>query len=242
MLLLDVGNSRCKWAYVENGAWVQQGVEEKTDWLALQRNFELLSAPKQIIISNVGGEAAALSIRSICSIWPAPLEFVIAKSEQCGVRNGYVQPEQLGSDRWIALIAAWHKFRRACLVVNCGTATTIDTLSANGEFVGGLIVPGVSLMQQSLIQNTAQLRDIAGNLEDFPRNTANAIYTGVIRATAGAIQSQFALMSTSATTRDAICVISGGAAIKIEKHLGMRVERIDNLVLEGLKIIGEANA
>ena len=76
--------------------------------------------------------------------------FIGAREKQCGVRNGYAKPAQLGSDRWAALIAAWHLVQRKCLVVDSGTATTIDTLSGQGEFVGGLILPGVELMQRSL--------------------------------------------------------------------------------------------
>jgi type III pantothenate kinase len=242
VLLLDAGNSRCKWARIENGVWAQQGVAENAQWLTLQQSFALLPAPTRIIVSNVGGEAMAQKISSLCSIWPVAVEFVRAQNAQCGVRNSYGEPARLGSDRWVALIAAWQKYKRACLLVNCGTATTIDTLSNTGEFVGGLILPGVSLMQQSLVNNTAQLTGDAGAVQDYPRNTADAMATGVIRATVGAIQYQYALLNAAGANDSVKCVLSGGAAGKIEMYLGMDVERIDNLVLEGLKIIGETSA
>jgi type III pantothenate kinase len=241
VLLLDVGNSRCKWARIENGVWTHHGVAENADWPALQRSFESLTAPVRIIISNVGGEVMAQQLRSICSKWSVPLEFVAAGSKQCGVSNAYEEPGQLGSDRWAALIAAWQRIGRACLVVNCGTATTVDALSDEGEFLGGLIVPGVTLMQHSLTHNAAQLRDEVGRMQNFPRNTADAIHSGVICATLGAIEHQYALLkSTSANT--VTCVLSGGAAGKIATYLGMPVAHVDNLVLEGLKIIGDAGA
>lgn len=240
MLLLDVGNSRCKWALVRNGEWIHHGVAGNTEWVALQHDFAALPVPTRVLISNVAGEAMAQRLRSICAEWRCPLEFVSADAERCGVHNGYQNPERLGSDRWAALIAAWNHVRGACLVVNCGTATTVDALSARGEFLGGLILPGVSLMQHSLATNTAQLLAEQGTLQDFPRNTADAIHSGMMRATQGAIRHQFELLQSR---HDGVrCLLGGGAASVVLPHLGLPLERVDNLVLKGLQIIGESKA
>lgn len=240
MLLLDVGNSRCKWALVQGGRWVQQGVAGNTEWIALEHAFSALPRPARILVSNVAGDAMALRLRTVCTKWQRPLEFVTASTAQCGVRNGYEQPERLGSDRWAALIAAWNHLHGACLVVNCGTATTIDAISAQGEFLGGLILPGVSLMQHSLATNAAQLVAEQGALQDFPRNTADAIHSGMLRATLGAIRHQFGLLQArSGAVR---CLLGGGAAEVVKPHLDLPLERMDNLVLQGLQIIGEAKA
>jgi type III pantothenate kinase len=214
-------------------------VTGNAEWLALQKDFASLPKPARIIASNVGGEAMAQCLRTVCAKWDTQIEFLVAQNEQCGVSNAYEEPSRLGSDRWAALIAAWHVMRRSCLVVNCGTATTIDALSDKGEFLGGLILPGITLMRQSLLRNTAKLADVSGNLQDFPRNTADAIHGGVMRATLGAIQNQYELMNGAGAS---VCILSGGAAGYIQGYLGMPVERIDNLVLQGLQIIGEANA
>lgn len=236
MLLIDAGNSRCKWARLELGVRTHGGVADNADWRELQRSFAELPFPSRILISNVGGDAMMQRLRTLCSGWPVSPEFIAARGEQCGVRNGYEYPGRLGSDRWAALIAAWRRMRRACLVVNCGTATTIDALSSSGEFLGGLILPGVTLMRQSLLLSAAQLKELDGNLCDFPRNTADAIHSGVLRATLGAIEHQYALLDAGG------CILSGGAAGEIGPCLGMPVERVDNLVLEGLQIIGEVGA
>jgi type III pantothenate kinase len=168
------------------------------------------------------------------------VEFVQSKSEQCGVRNGYTQPQRLGSDRWAALIAAWHDMQGACLVVSCGTATTVDALSARGEFLGGLILPGVDMMHDSLAAGTAQLGVAEGALKDFPLDTADAIHSGVVRATLGAIESQFKLLCAKEV--GARCILSGGAALKVMLHLSIPFDHVDNLVLRGLQIIGESEA
>lgn len=240
MLLVDVGNSRCKWALLRSGAWLHQGAADNGEWTAVRRAFADLPRPSRILVSNVAGEAMAERLRAACAAWQCPVEFIAACAEQCGVRNGYLQPEKLGSDRWAALIAAWNLRHGACLVVNCGTATTVDALSAQGEFLGGLILPGPRLMQRSLAANTAQLAEEAGAVRDFPRNTADAIRSGALRATVGAIQHQFDILRLRHETVH--CLLAGGAAAEVQPHLDLPVERVENLVLKGLQIIGESKA
>ena len=235
MLLIDSGNSRIKWRLVKNGACLQHGVATHASWEDLRRAFSLLPQPHKIIISNVAGSNVEQSLRTACAIWPAPVELLTASNVLCGVRNGYEQPAQLGSDRWAALIAAWHKERSACLVVNCGTATTVDMMSSQGEFSGGLILPGVEMMQHSLCEGTAGLKLTQGEYRKFPLNTADAIFSGAIQATVGAIHRQFDLLGAPS----ARCLLSGGAAGLVSSHLGIPFEQVDDLVLRGLQIIGQ---
>lgn len=242
MLLFDAGNSRCKWAWISKGVWLRQGVLANQDadaWQALKAIFAEFTAPQKILVSNVAGTEVAQNLRELCSIWTCPVEFISAQSRQCGVRNSYDTPAQMGSDRWAALVAAWHREQRACLVVNCGTATTVDALSDSGEFLGGLIFPGIELMQLSLQQNTAQLgvafSRVDGEQRDFPRNTADAMVSGIMRASVGAIQQQYKLLAVNG----ARCILSGGAADRILPHIGLAAEKVDNLVLQGMQIIGQ---
>lgn len=235
MLLVDAGNSRIKWALVESGNWLRQGVADQTDAAALQQAFAALPPPRRIVASNVAGEGAEQRIRSACKPWPCPVEFIVAAAGQCGVRNRYDQPARLGSDRWAALVAAWHRERAACLVVNCGTATTVDALSAQGEFIGGLILPGIAMMRRSVSEGAAILQPADGMWREFPRNTADAIHSGAIQATVGAIRQQYALLDENG----ARCLLSGGAVEEVLPHLDLPLERVDNLVLRGLHIIGQ---
>ena len=238
MLLIDAGNSRIKWATVEGGLWLQQNVLENVHAPALSMAFSELPPPDRILISNVAGEKMAQLLSAACATWRCPIEFIVAKVMQCGVRNSYEHPEQLGSDRWAALIAAWHQERASCLVVNCGTATTVDALSAEGEFLGGLILPGVDMMRSSLAAGAAQLAQTVGVWREFPRNTANATFSGSIQATVGAIRLQFEALAVRGSVR---CLLSGGAADNIQSHLKLPLLRVDNLVLRGLQIIGQEN-
>jgi type III pantothenate kinase len=230
MLLIDSGNSRIKWAYSVDGEWRVSGVVAQSEVENLRAEWAQFTV-QRVLIANVAGEAVA---QRLGNFFPAlAVEFIRAQPTQCGVKNGYQQPAQLGADRWAALIAAWHRVRGECLVVSCGTATTVDTLSATGEFLGGLILPGIELMQHSLQQHTAQLTALPGSLQAMPRNTADAVYSGAIQATLGAIRQQAAYSDGQKM------MLSGGAAALLQPHLGTACEQVDHLVLRGLAIIGQ---
>ncbi|HEU0283096.1 MAG TPA: type III pantothenate kinase, partial [Gallionella sp.] len=201
-LLIDAGNTRIKWALADGseadgGNWLRSGALPVERAGELSHQFAGLQGIRQAWVSNVAGEGIAQHIRNACAGQLAQPSFIVAQEVQCGVRNGYGRPSQLGSDRWAALIAAWHLVRGACLVVNSGTATTVDALSATGEFIGGLILPGVELMQRSLCDATVRLQAVKpgqGEYAPFPLNTADALYSGALQASCGAVERQHALL------------------------------------------------
>ena len=241
-LLIDAGNTRIKWALAEAGrdSWLDSGILPVEQASGLAQFFAACldrlgidSRSTQIWASNVAGKEVAQHIRNINTGHPP--EFVVAREAQCGVRNGYSSVAQLGSDRWAALITAWHRVHNECLVVGCGTATTIDTLSRHGEFLGGLILPGVELMQRSLRNATAQLQPEQGKYTPLPSNTADALLSGAIQASCGAIERQYALLGNT----DAPVLLGGGAATQIAPHLNLPVQIVDNPVLQGLLLIAQ---
>jgi len=240
-LLIDAGNTRIKWALVndttrpaqaDKDEWLRSGVLPVGQADALPQEFAEVHEIQQIWVSNVAGETVAQHIRNIKA---GHANFIAAREIQCGVRNGYSNPGQLGSDRWAALIAAWHLVRGKCLVVNCGTAITLDTLSTQGEFLGGLILPGVELMQRSLVTATNQLCAGQGHYATFPLNTADALFSGAIQACCGAIERQYRLLDDAR----APVVLSGGAAGVLQKNINLPLNVVDNLVLQGLLLISQ---
>jgi type III pantothenate kinase len=154
------------------------------------------------------------------------------------VRNGYDRPEQLGADRWAALIGARQLHAGACLVVGAGTATTVDLLTADGVFRGGLILPGLALMRSSLAGAAAQLAEASGRHSDSPRNTDDAIVSGAIEATAGAIERMYRRIAGQPSPT---CLLTGGAAGELEAHLHLPLRRVDDLVLQGLLLVADEN-
>jgi len=232
-LLIDAGNTRVKWALVDGDSWLRNGALPIQNTGELPQYIAELRKIKQVWVSNVAGEVVTQQIRDLPLMEGAECHFIGAQQFQCGVRNSYPNSSQLGSDRWAALIAAWHLLRGKCLVVNSGTATTIDTLSAEGKFLGGLILPGLDLMGQSLVMATAQLGDASGKQVLYPTNTADAIYSGALQASCGAVERQYRLLNDDSAT----VLLSGGAAEVLQKNLSMPIRIVDNLVLQGLLLI-----
>jgi type III pantothenate kinase len=225
VLCLDCGNTRLKSGLWDDGGFRLLGA------LALAQLATLEVAAPRIVACNVAGDAGRRAIETFARRLGAALGWVESHARQCGVSNGYDHPAQLGADRWAALIGARALHGAACLVVNAGTATTVDVLDGEGVFRGGLILPGLAMMGEALAAGTADLPVDAGAYRDLPTNTFDAIASGAMHATAGAIERMFSQVAASA---GATCLLSGGAAPAIAPHLAIPLQRIDNLVLEGV--------
>ncbi|WP_295749896.1 type III pantothenate kinase [Undibacterium sp.] len=251
LLLIDAGNTRIKWAIPQ----AAQSGNAAPQWQVLDSvshqelpQLEALWAAQQIsrvLISNVAGDALQASLVAILQrAAPGIVVERFQSSGACaGLRNGYRQPAQLGSDRFASAIAAHTLYpQRALIVATCGTATTIDAVSPDGIFLGGMILPGLQLMAQSLAKNTAQLPSVAASLSLqylFADNTELAIVSGCIHAQVGAImQAHEALHASQEQAVD--CIISGGAASYLTPHLGISCHHVDNLVLIGLAVVSAA--
>ncbi|MBU0594356.1 MAG: type III pantothenate kinase [Gammaproteobacteria bacterium] len=229
ILAVDAGNTRIKWACHARGAWQEQGWTPTAN-PQLQAQWAELSAPNKIVVSNVAGTSIEQAIASAIQHWGIQPLYVRAQPSQCGISNGYNEAERLGSDRWAALIAAHHLHPgRDLLVVQAGTAVTIDTLSGQGQFRGGMIVPGLGLMQDALAQSTAGLERLDGKICPFPCSTADAMMSGAANAIAGAVERGFRQLATRS-----LCLISGGDADILLPLLNIPVQKADQLVLEGL--------
>ena len=241
-LLVDIGNTFVKWGRYKahssasaHECCLESGHALLEEITALALQLRKHPAPAQIVISNVAGTRVRATMLRLLEIWPdAPAAYwVIPKEEQCGVKNGYRNPAQLGSDRWAALIGARALHGpRPVLVVCCGTATTIDLLTAQGKFAGGCIMPGVGTMLRSLHEKTAALPDADGVYTEYPVQTVDAIVSGCQHAQAGAVERIYDLYRRDHP--DLLCLVSGGAAKALTPHLAIVFRHHDNLVLEGL--------
>lgn len=234
ILCLDCGNSRLKWGLHDGAGWLEQGAVGHDGIAALAALTERWPQPAQVLLANVAGPVVGAAIRRSLGNWAACLCEVQSAAYCLGVSNHYQYPERLGIDRWCALIGARGRTQEACLVVMAGTATTIDTLDAGGNFLGGLILPGSELMRRALARDTAGLPLAEGNWSATPRCTEDAITTGAIEAQVGAIERAFNRLSSSA----AVCLLSGGNADVLLPRLAMPCIRAQNLPIEGLLRIG----
>lgn len=201
-LLLDVGNTRVK------AGWVGPSGRE-SDALAcphadleqgLPPWLQHLPGPiTQVLGVNVAGAVLASRLDALLTTHGLPaVRWQVPGTRLLGLRNGYQYPERLGADRWLGLVglhahARWRELPSASgprLLATFGTATTIDLLTPEAGFVGGLILPGVGMMRSSLAGGTANLPLAEGASADFPRETGSAIMSGVCAAQAGAVLRQ----------------------------------------------------
>lgn len=233
ILAVDAGNTRVKWALHDGRQFINHGWVAKADLASLDAQWAALVPPATIVIANVAGEEVGQKLRALSGRWRAVPRLASSMRRQAGVTNRYEDPSQLGVDRWAALIGARSVSTRACVVVNAGTATTIDALSEQGEFIGGLIVPGFELMHDALAANTAGLSAERGEFTPFPIMTRDAITTGAIQALCGAVE-RIREQMLSAGHNDPELIFSGGAGEVVARHMGRAVRIVDKLVLTGL--------
>jgi type III pantothenate kinase len=237
ILAIDAGNTRTKWGVFDAaGENVAQGVLENSQFDQMIRESVAWAGCRRAVVSNVAGTAVERQLRSLFERLQLPVLWAKAEAASCGVTNGYESPGQLGTDRWAALLAAWNRYREPCVVAMAGTALTVDALSANGVFLGGLIVPGLQMMHQALAAGTAALPLAEGDLCEYPTDTAAAIYSGGINAMAGVVERMCARLEER-ESRPPRCLLSGGDAARLAAALHAPFEIADGLVLEGLYLI-----
>ncbi len=236
VLAIDAGNTRIKWGVHDAGAWRASGSVPTSESASLYEALRAALPVDLAIASNVAGEKVQGDIARACERAGVTLTVIRSLPEQLGVVNGYRDPQQLGADRWAALIAAHRAAPGHKLVVNAGTALTIDALTSAGHFLGGLIVPGPALMRRSLDRGTAGLRLTEGVVRDLPASTPDAITSGAIQACVGAVERLGKAMAAHGAPPDRI-ILSGGAAAEIAASLPIAATLHEHLVLDGLVLI-----
>jgi len=255
--LIDVGNSRVKWALANGeGTHLAFGVFASTleactlppDWLALPE-------PDSVWISSVASETIAQQLYGhIAAQWPHTQQHrIVEHPSQYGVSKGNCLHQALGSDRWAALIGAHAAYPdEHLLIASLGTATTVDVLNATGVFMGGLISASTALMWRALAQHTALLPLITPLDAQTPRkadehathpllpyppfaqDTRNALIEGCILTQAGFIERAWSDACTHLGNAHIRCVLTGGAAREVAPYLNIAWTHHAHLVLSGL--------
>jgi type III pantothenate kinase len=235
VLAIDAGNTRIKWGLHDGRGWARKEAVATVESATLT-----FPAASVAIACNVAGAGVRGDLEAACARAGMALQVVTSQPAQLGVSNGYRDPAQLGPDRWAALIAAHHDSRGHKLVVNAGTALTIDALRHDGRFLGGVIVPGPTLMRRSLDRGTAGLRLTEGDFAEFPGSTPDAITTGALLAGSGAVMRMAEAMQRHGCP-PARVILSGGAAAEIAPRLPFEVALRENLVLDGLVLMARSS-
>jgi type III pantothenate kinase len=236
ILDIDIGNSRLKWR-LDRGdlsgscARAEPGIVAGLD----------LPPPDRVRIASVAGAEFNDYMRALLSdAYGVTPEFAVTTSLAGNVRCGYEHPETMGVDRWLALLAARSRASGGLLVVSAGTAVTIDAVAADGQHLGGYIVPGLYMMQHGLWQGTADVRVSEAINRDLAslapgRTTRQAVQRGLVRMLVAFVDGAVEGFTNvwGAVPRLFIC---GGDASILSAHLkSPHVVAVD-LVLDGLAI------
>jgi type III pantothenate kinase len=266
-LLIDAGNSSIKWnVYDAPSKQFQlppQAFLWRTDDLTtlLDRHWGGLNSIDEVLIANVAGHAVELGVQQWLTqnrlnkkgqLQKRPhsrgLEAtrITTQSQAFGVRNAYKDPSQLGVDRWLAILAAakLQPAQNLCCV-SCGTAITVDTLTAQGDYRGGLIIPGPQLMKKALLQQTHGVKigldpvnDKQTGLSPFTDSTGAAVNHGVLTAAVGFIDRAINEIE-SELGGEVTKIITGGDAQTIRAHSRNAFVYEPELVLKGLALYAD---
>ncbi len=237
-LLIDLGNTRLKWARLA-GARMQAGgvfahvgqplvAELRREWVELAR-------VDAVVVASVLGAGREQELDAfVRDRFGVGAEFVRSPRGALGVRNGYAAPARLGVDRFLALAALHARHAQAQVLASAGTAFTLDALGADGIHHGGLILPGAQMMRDAVRAGTARVGAAPGQWREMPDNTDDAVHAGALYAIAGAVDRFRAATARRLGVAPALH-LTGGGADELAVVLGDAV-RAPDLVLHGLAL------
>ncbi|MFZ1641633.1 MAG: type III pantothenate kinase [Candidatus Contendobacter sp.] len=240
ILLADVGNSRIKWVSCERGEFQTRGraAHGEESWAELAaRLWADLPRPARVLIVSVAGAEARAGLGDwVRQTWAMEAEFVVSTAAAGGIRNAYAEPERLGADRWVAMIAARALLGlQTCYVVDCGTAVTIDALTASGQHLGGVIVPGMRLMREALYRETRQIPPETGDARLFGQSTREGVWGGAMYAVVATIDGITGRMAAVGGFGPRL--LTGGDAEAVLPYLQGEYRLEPDLIFTGLRVI-----
>ncbi|WP_260293327.1 type III pantothenate kinase [Sedimenticola hydrogenitrophicus] len=244
ILLIDIGNTNLKWSLLEAGRLSPIKAEKHhgvaPDQLATTCWGDL-QPPDAIYLANVAGADLESGLTSwMQGGWGRTPHPVRPVAQAQGVSNGYREPGQLGVDRWLTLLAVRRQEAGAVCVVDCGTAITLDLMDSQGRHLGGLILPGLDLMRESLLQQTRIPRVGQVPVESlFARDTASAVASAAVNAAAALIERSMR-QAAEHCGEPATLILTGSDAARISVQLDIPFRIDHELVMKGLVAIAEA--
>lgn len=236
ILNIDAGNSRIKWRLTDNGQQMAEGVQLTSETVEGKLlSLPDKSRPSEIRIACVAGdEIIDLLQQQLAKQFSVPILLAQVSSTLGELSCAYEDPQSLGVDRWLAIAAAYHKYSEPLMVVDAGSAITIDIIGPGGQHIGGYIAPGLRLMHDALWKNTSDVRVVGSGLEELwlpGKNTKQAVNRGCLLAAVSTIESLAAQFPVR-------IVLTGGDAKILMQAISFSANYHANLVLDGLVIDG----
>lgn len=190
-LLIDAGNSRLKWLYGNSIPGIVEAVSYRDNWRRkLYLAWHLLPEPKEIAFSSVTHPTVERTIRKLAlKLWQRPITtYVSQKHTPNTLTVAYDPAEKLGSDRYLAMLGARALYQQPLCVIGCGTAITLDAIDEKGNHLGGMILPGMRLAENALLQNTQLLTPMRWSPNKLGQDTASCISAGIHHALPAGIE------------------------------------------------------
>lgn len=235
-LLVDVGNSRIKWACWRRG--LQPGGSGPLAPDRLAGAWSGLEKPEGIFVANVAGAAAAEQLDACCrGLWEIGPVYLQARKEHRGLVVAYEDVSRLGVDRWLAMLAGWTAYRTNLCIVDCGSAVTLDIVLAEGRHAGGYIIPGAWLMQDMLMRTARGIRGEPGDPSGGGPgdSTASCLRNGTHLAVA-ALVDRVMTDCRSRYADDFLCLMTGGGAAQAAALVSVPCRQEPDLVLRGIAV------
>lgn len=237
-LLLDLGNTRLKWAFadgVDGRAGGAVGWHEDVPG-TLASGWEGRAIHAAFAASVVDAAREAIVTASVARAFGLAPRWLRTPAAACGVVNAYAEPQRLGVDRFLAMVAARADGRAPCVLAGVGTALTLDALAADGRHLGGLIAPGPRLMRESLLGATARVQaDHAGRVVEAADNTTDAVTSGCALAAVALIERFTTRMTPVLGEAPTLC-LGGGDAATLLPLLAHPAQLTHDSVLHGLAV------
>lgn len=233
ILQIDAGNTRVKWRLKDpedNSSRCDQAcsVVIKGDFESELRS--LVGKVTEVQLSSVSNQEKLLELfnKYFSGI---PVFVAATQVEQLGLENSYVQPDRMGVDRWLAMLAAWNHYKSGLIVVDAGTALTIDVVDDSGKHQGGYILPGYAMAISSLKVSTSEVRHqmLEEDAISLGKETSECVQHGVVRQMVEvikAVQADYAKFHL---------VLSGGDAEMLAPYFQQK-DMWPNLVHDGLSL------
>jgi type III pantothenate kinase len=251
VLLVDIGNTRIKWAPLHGARLGRSQAAVHSAWSSAtyaRRLFGRRAHPMSVWVTSVAAPSVNRALAAAARRAGIAATFVAVPRSGGGVKVGYLEPWRLGSDRFVAAVGARELFpRMPVCVVGVGTAMTIDLLTGDGRHRGGVIVPSPALMVETLLTRThgIQRRSRGGRPGAgaglFARSTRAGLEQGG-RYAAAALIDRAVDEAQVLLGRKPLVVLTGGQAAAVRPLLRSSCAVVPDLVLRGLAVLARREA
>ena len=245
-LLLDFGNSRCKWALLDKEQFSDSGAISYADdggqpqLAAVTQQLPLVGINSIHIVSVLGKQLDAQIAKALA---PYDHHFYTSQLSAHGVKLAYADATQYGSDRYVALLAAHQLYGGSKIIIDCGTATTFDAIDDTGQHLGGLIIPGYKAMLNGLSNNTQQLQQGIKHkeLHLLAKNTKEALSCGTMLCLRMGVKGIIDKMNDEMRASSPMIVVTGGAQEEVLASIDLELIKEPDLILKGLSMLAGLN-